>query len=580
MANTTIGTLAISVKANVGKAIAGFKAANKSIIGLSKSVARASRMFTAVGAAGLTAGTAIGTAMVKNSLSSVDALAKMSSRLGIATEDLIGLRHAAELSGVGITQLEIGLQRMTRRIAEAANGAGEAVGALGTLGLSAQTLSGMSPDKQFLAVADAMQQINGRSEQVRLTFKLFDSDGVGLLNTMNGGADAIRAAIKEAEELGLTFSNIDAAQIEAANDSVSKLQSAFSGLSNQITIGLAPAIDGIANASTNYFKKIISDIDLSGEAFKRLVSAMGLGADILRYLEIGWKSLQVVGSAAVAALFDVVTELSIGLETMLDELGLVERGWTQAMRNMRQALYETVEENATELQELWNAPMPGQQVEEQIKQWGVESRKAANEASRLKEILEEASITGPFPESTNQSVADLFSDLDKKLNGEIPILVQMANAGASVEQLAKAMDMLSKIDLKKQSDDLDAIADSLLNSIKSPTEALEDFIKEIETLGDRLTAFQKDQLISNKYDELFGDTFKQSTPQSPAALQQGTAAARSAEIAALNRFNNGSEDKRYQDKMIKLSQRSQDYLREIDRNIRDIERREGIEVVG
>ena len=198
--------------------------------------------------AGLTAlaGAGLG-AMVKQSMNSVDALAKTSDKLGITTEKLAGLRHAAELTGAGQRTLDMGLQRMTRRISQAAQGSGEAKDALLELGLSAQELNQMTPDEQFRRIADAMGEVDGQSDKVRLAFKLFDSEGVNLVNTLAVGTDGLDRMQAEAEELGLAISRTDAAKIEEANDAATRAPSALKGVTTELTLALAPALEAAAN---------------------------------------------------------------------------------------------------------------------------------------------------------------------------------------------------------------------------------------------------------------------------------------------------------------------------------------------
>jgi len=93
---------------------------------------------------------------MRSSMADIDALAKTSDKLGVATEKLAGLRHGAELSGVGADKMEMALQRMTRRIAEAAKGSGEAQDALKQLGVDAQALAKLPADQQLSKIADAM----------------------------------------------------------------------------------------------------------------------------------------------------------------------------------------------------------------------------------------------------------------------------------------------------------------------------------------------------------------------------------------------------------------------------------------
>lgn len=254
----SIGSLVASLgmdTANFDKGIKGavskinkFKrAASKKFKKVQESVKRVAGAMFKMGAAAAAAGVALGSAMIKASLESVDALAKTADKLGVTTEALAGLRHAAELTGVSTSTMDMALQRMTRRVAEAAQGSGEAVKALEELGISATELQKLPLDVQMQVVADAMGEVESQSDKVRLAMKLFDSEGVALVNTLAGGSEGLKSMAAEADALGITVSRIDAAQIEAANDAVTRAKGVFTGLGNQLATAFAPIIQGIAD---------------------------------------------------------------------------------------------------------------------------------------------------------------------------------------------------------------------------------------------------------------------------------------------------------------------------------------------
>ena len=203
---------------------------------------------------GLAGAAGIG-AMIKSSFDLNDKLAKTSDRLGLTTGALAGLRHAAELSGAGADTLDMALQRMTRRIAEAATGSGEAVSALKELGLSAQELNTLPTDEKFKRIAEAMGNVKGESNKVRLAFKLFDSEGVKLVNTLAMGSAGLNDAAQEAKDLGIAISRIDAAKIEAANDAFYRAQQAIKGIGNTLAVELAPIAEQTATAFANLVKQ-------------------------------------------------------------------------------------------------------------------------------------------------------------------------------------------------------------------------------------------------------------------------------------------------------------------------------------
>lgn len=222
----------------------------------SKALSSASKGVRKVGGAVLSAKTAIvglvGAAgfgaLIKQGLAAGDSLAKTSDKIGVTTEALAGMRHAAELTGVSTETMDMALQRFTRRASEAAIGTGEAQGALKELGINAEDLVKLPLDKQMEVVADSMSGLSTQSDRVRIAMKLFDSEGVALVNTLGGGSEALREMIAEADHLGLALSRTDTAQIEAANDAFTRAKGVITGLTNQFAVAFAPVLEVIANS--------------------------------------------------------------------------------------------------------------------------------------------------------------------------------------------------------------------------------------------------------------------------------------------------------------------------------------------
>ena len=216
------------------------------------------------------AGLAAMTALTVSSFKSGDQLAKTADKIGITTEALAGLRHAAELTGVSAGTMDMAMQRLTRRVSEAANGTGEAVGALHELGINAAELEQLPLDKQMNVIADSMAKVESQSDKVRLAMKLFDSEGVALVNTLAGGSEGLAKMAEEANILGLAMSRTDTAQIEAANDAILRAKSVFTGLGNQLAVAFAPIIETIANL----FRQTAVDTAEFGNIGQRVADAL------------------------------------------------------------------------------------------------------------------------------------------------------------------------------------------------------------------------------------------------------------------------------------------------------------------
>jgi hypothetical protein len=248
----TIGQLAVSVNAKTDKFRKGMRRVESRIKRLKNAIPGLNLVFSKMGA--ITAGLAGGglLLLLKRKAEAIDMAGKFAKRIGVSTEALVGLEHAAGLTGVKVNQLRLGLQRMTRRVSEAAQGMGEAQGALKELGLDAAELNDLTVDEQFRRISDAMAKVEGQSNKVRLAFKLFDSEGVSLVNTLALGSDKLRELQEETKKLGSSFSGLDLAKVEAANDAMKRVNDVIGGFITQATIQLAPAVEAIANSFTKW----------------------------------------------------------------------------------------------------------------------------------------------------------------------------------------------------------------------------------------------------------------------------------------------------------------------------------------
>lgn len=230
----------------------------------------------------------------KKAVDTADKVGKLSQRLGMTTNSLSELQFVAERSGVRVEQLNMGLQRMTRRVSEAAQGTGEAKDAIKELGLDAQRLASMSPDQQFEAIAEALSNVSDQSDKVRLAFKLFDSEGVGLLQAMENGAEGIRELREEARRLGASIGPEMAQNAAQFNDMVSNLKAQLFGAAQAIAADVLPPL--------NEFLRKLQD----SEAVRMFGEVVGL---VVRNLD---KFAIVLGSVVAA---NMLASFAVGIQS-------------------------------------------------------------------------------------------------------------------------------------------------------------------------------------------------------------------------------------------------------------------------
>ena len=151
-----------------------------------------------------------------------DNVAKTADKLGMGVEELQAYRYAAERSGVASNTFDTATQRMVRRVSEAARGTGPAKDAIEELGLSAQALASMTPDEQLNQFADALQNVENQGDRVRLSMKLFDTEGVAMINMLRGGSEGLRELGGDARRTGYILSEKAARDAAKAAEETAK----------------------------------------------------------------------------------------------------------------------------------------------------------------------------------------------------------------------------------------------------------------------------------------------------------------------------------------------------------------------
>lgn len=243
--------------------------------------------------------------LVKSSLQSIDTLGKTATKLGVTSQALQKLRYASNLAGVETRTVDMAVQRFTRRLSEAANGTGEAKDALKELGLNAKELAKQPLDKQMLKLADAFDNVQSSGDKVRLAFKLFDSEGVAFVNTLEGGSTALRQMFQDAEGLGFILSSSAVKGVEEANDAMMKLGTMFGGVRDQLVAALAPALRVIVDLMRN---KLVKAIETAG-GIKKFAKELAIG--VINLVESIAKAIYRFGERSQRVIFGMVDAAAV-----------------------------------------------------------------------------------------------------------------------------------------------------------------------------------------------------------------------------------------------------------------------------
>jgi hypothetical protein len=211
-------------------------------------VAKGMQRFAVVAAAGVT----ILFGFTKAIANAQDQAGKFAFKIGKSVEKLTAYQFAAKLSGIRTETFNMAVQRMERRLGEAAEGTGEALGALRDLGIEAKTFADLPLDTQLETLADKFANMESGTKALKTAFKLFDSEGVVMLQLLKQGSPAMQEMANQAERLGLVVSSQAAANSAKFNDSMTMLWGSITGTSRSIGNELMPMLTGLAESMTDF----------------------------------------------------------------------------------------------------------------------------------------------------------------------------------------------------------------------------------------------------------------------------------------------------------------------------------------
>jgi hypothetical protein len=171
-----------------------------------------------------------------------DSLDEMSQRTGVSVESLSQLQFGLDLAGSSLEGFEKAVRKQQKTLAEAADGSKTAQKAFTDLGLDWKQLQQLSPEEQFLAVADAISRVDDPGQRAAAALEVFGRGGAELIPILAMGADGISKLKAEADGLGLTMSTKNAQAAAAFSDAMDTVAKVVRQI--VITIGgaLAPVL--------------------------------------------------------------------------------------------------------------------------------------------------------------------------------------------------------------------------------------------------------------------------------------------------------------------------------------------------
>lgn len=413
----TIANLAVSLTAKTGKFESGMRKAGRVASGFA---GKLKGMVTGLGGvasalAGI-AGAASLTYMVKQSMDAIDVTAKLSDELGITTERLVGYQYAAGLSGTSNETLTKGFQRLIRRLGEAKQGYGEGVKALEALGFKAEELTKLNAADALEKISDRIREVPGAAERAAAAYALFGRQGQELMNFLLIGSEGFKAIQKDAEATGQTFSRIDAAQVEAANDAMLSMQRLIGGISNTLAIELAPYL-------TAGLKKLQDWASAGGGmgakvsgAFQWIAESAAWVSDVFSLVKSAWYGVQgaiLNGIGAIAFQWQPLIDMIAETAELFGVIGSAD-AFKNIDRDLMKLSSEAFNKSAESFSDFLN-----EKTSKSVTAYFNEIKKRAEETAKetVDAVNKLNSGTGKMPfsaagESSGKGVGDTFKTLN------------------------------------------------------------------------------------------------------------------------------------------------------------------------
>lgn len=240
----------------------------------------------------------------------LDDLVKLADRTAFAFEALQEWQFAARQAGASAGEFQSSVQSMTRLLAEAARGAGRGKLALEAYGLSARTAGGdvKEADQFLLELADKIQTLS-EAEALDLATKMGLSPG--MLTLLKSGREEIEKLHAQAREGGLVFTEAEARQAEAYNDSLSLANQTITAMRHRIAVQFLPVLRQMLDRFSDWHRINQDIIRLGLERFGQTM-ARGFG-EAVNVVQRTGAALFDVGRAAYFAgdrLVDLVSRVT------------------------------------------------------------------------------------------------------------------------------------------------------------------------------------------------------------------------------------------------------------------------------
>lgn len=533
----TLGRLTLDLIARIG----GFTGPlNDASAASKKFAADVKSLGTAVGvglAGAFTLAAGAATAMVATQLEVIGNQDDMAKRLRTTVESLGILTRAGELSGVSLSQIEGGAQKLELALGKAAAGSKKQVEAFDRLGLSWKEVGELPLDERITAVNEALAKNVPAAERAAVAASLFGAKNAAAFAMLD--AETLAEANRQIEVFGVKLNDVDSSKVEAAGDAVSIFSLAADGLSKQLTVAVSPALSKLstdfldsAEAAGGLGNKVQEAVDATVQGAAFIVSA---GDGVVRAFDVIANTLLGVYTTAAGDIQSLSADIAEALANLPDFAG--GEGFAQQAAQYRsdaQINLGIAQQAADKIRENLEKPLAGEAFKKWFEDAKRESQQAAEEAAanrkaeqegqaetnaaataahnlKLQQREREKEAAKEAEKAAKKAAADAIRDaeaLNKKYQStadgyakRLALTEKMTEAqklayeleqgnlvGINAEQQQRLEDLAAELDLRDQIREADQKYADLVKDLRTDDEVRNDLLRERLNLIQQTTA--------------------------------------------------------------------------------------------
>ena len=239
--------------------------------------------------------------MVKKTAEQVEHMSRAAAMLGTTEQALEPLKYMAEMTGGSFEGVQQAIMMMNRQLGSAElKPNSPAAQTLNAMHISMKALKELSPDRQFVTLAESLSKIEDPALRSRMAFNLFGRGAREILPLVARGKDGIEELSKSFDKFGhLTKEQTES--MEKFAETQKKLGFAFGELTKQLTVAVAPVLIAITHAITSLmaaFTKMPGPI-------KSVIGVMAMLGSTIPLLLVGFGSLRAI-FPMIAAGFELI----------------------------------------------------------------------------------------------------------------------------------------------------------------------------------------------------------------------------------------------------------------------------------